>query len=850
MVKYRRHSEPLSGPASHSDAGYSPVVSLNPWTFFQTGQGIMQIGVVVGGVVITLIVCLIISLFLDTFVRTDISIERQSILSHISNALEDSEKTMRASTELLRLSGGDLQTVFAILSTPKGFDHLVWARETRPRIWEFSDVYVHMPEKKGETPLRWMPSPNFAHWAHKQGLVLNPHVRAFEYFPGLESSEEHNANSHTDAPFILTKALIPGNARAGVLIGRIRFGSLFDTKIAKGVTIFLTPGEKGDLPGSTLYKNGEFGGNPMVFRLSAAGRTFDATIDPDLGLQDQFLRSLPFYVGIMGFVITLIVLLFVRSQTLHTRNLLRVNRALEARNTDLEAEVQKREYDGAALRRTEKENQTIIDSVSDIIFEVDPDGRILFLNAAWCSITGMEEHRTLGQNLFAFLRESDHQVIRKSLESLERQGPRKTDRPQRMMTALRDRSGFLRSVEMTLSFVRQEGSGRIVGTITDVEERERAQTALRETENKFRAIVENAAWGIYQMTPNGLYVSVNPTLARILGYANFKDVLSSIKNAHRTVYVNSTARSLFVRELETKGEAYAPEVEIVRKDGTHIWVSENARAVKEEGTNIISYYEGSMEDITIRRAADIALREAKLQSDMANRAKSEFLTNMSHELRTPLNAVIGFSEIIKGETFGPLGAPEYKEYASDIYDNGRRLLSIINEILDISRIEAGERQLSETVLDLCAIIKNTIESVASKAKAANVNIIPSIKEPLALVGEERALKQIFSNLLSNAIKFTPYGGQIRIVSEIDTKTRAIMVSMTDTGIGMNQQEINIALSPFGQVDMNLARSGSGTGLGLTLVQALARLHGANFEIVSQKGIGTTVMLTFPPERTA
>jgi signal transduction histidine kinase len=250
-----------------------------------------------------------------------------------------------------------------------------------------------------------------------------------------------------------------------------------------------------------------------------------------------------------------------------------------------------------------------------------------------------------------------------------------------------------------------------------------------------------------------------------------------------------------------------------------------------------------------RKQAEIALREAKIRSDLANRAKSEFLANMSHELRTPLNAIIGFSEILFRESFGPIGQEPYKEYSRDIYDSGKKLLKVINEILDISRIEAGERRLNESLVSVSPIVESCLKLLEHKANASNLTVTNLLPELPNVIGEELAIKQVMLNLVSNAIKFTPHGGRVTISGEVD-REGAMRISVTDTGVGLDEHEIEKALSPFGQLNSELSRDNAGTGLGLTLVNALMRLHDGKIELFSKKGIGTTATIVFPAERVA
>ncbi|MFO0294527.1 MAG: sensor histidine kinase [Rhodospirillales bacterium] len=235
------------------------------------------------------------------------------------------------------------------------------------------------------------------------------------------------------------------------------------------------------------------------------------------------------------------------------------------------------------------------------------------------------------------------------------------------------------------------------------------------------------------------------------------------------------------------------------------------------------------------------------EAERANRTKSEFLANMSHELRSPLNAVIGFAEIMKDELFGSLGSAQYREYALDIWNSGRHLLDVINDILDLSKIEAGKAELSESRFELGATITACLRLVSGRAQQAEIALRTSVApEGVVLLADERKIKQVLINLLTNAIKFTKPGGRVRI-TVVGTKD-ALDIRIADTGIGMSPDDIPIALAAFGQVDSSLARKHEGTGLGLPLSKAMVEMHGGTLTIDSEVGIGTTVTVRLPAAR--
>ncbi|MBI3706403.1 MAG: PAS-domain containing protein [Proteobacteria bacterium] len=253
-------------------------------------------------------------------------------------------------------------------------------------------------------------------------------------------------------------------------------------------------------------------------------------------------------------------------------------------------------------------------------------------------------------------------------------------------------------------------------------------------------------------------------------------------------------------------------------------------------------------DVTDRQQGEDRLREAKEAAEIANRTKTEFLANMSHELRTPLNAIIGFAEIIDQEMFGPVSVPRYKEYVHDICESGLHLLRLINDILDVSKAEAGKIDLSDDIVDMHEIIDACIRLVGPRARENEIAVHWSLAGALPpLRADERRLKQILLNLLSNAVKFTPPGGSVTVEIVIEP-TAGLVLRVADTGIGIAEADIPRALEPFGQVDSTLTRKYEGSGLGLPLTKALMELHGGTLQIASKVGTGTTVTVTFPPER--
>ncbi len=443
-------------------------------------------------------------------------------------------------------------------------------------------------------------------------------------------------------------------------------------------------------------------------------------------------------------------------------------------------------------------------------------------------------------------------------------------------------------------------------------EREGIEQALLESEARFRAIIDHAPANISLKDSRARYVLVNRRHSEQYGLANemirgkrAKDVFPAecreiIENLDRSVL---TDRRTVTAEYEWHGEDGVRTFHIVKfpipdaagglagigSISTDITEQKRTEKALRDARDTLEQRvrERTVEletENTERRRAEQALRrsEAALRervadleeaqrrlerqgmdlvrladdlrgahdrAERANRAKSEFLANMSHELRTPLNAIIGFSEMIKDQTGGPVGNDRYREYAKDINDSGRHLLDLINDILDLSKIESGSEELHEEDIVIPEVIGTILTLVKGRAHDDRIEVELDAGDELpGLRADCRKFKQILVNLLSNAIKFTPEGGKVslRIWCHEDS---GYVFQVIDTGIGIRLEDIPKALAPFQQVDADLNRRFEGSGLGLPLTKALVELHGGVLDLQSQVDVGTSVTVRFPAERT-
>lgn len=274
------------------------------------------------------------------------------------------------------------------------------------------------------------------------------------------------------------------------------------------------------------------------------------------------------------------------------------------------------------------------------------------------------------------------------------------------------------------------------------------------------------------------------------------------------------------------------------------------RFVKPAGTTGklgIGEYASGIGIQVLQQRAGLALKAAKTEADLANRAKTEFLANMSHELRTPLNAIIGFAQILSDPSLTGGDEEKQVEYANYIGDSAQHLLSIINNILDISKIEHASMDLHLELVDTEALIDACLILVRDRCHAAGIELQKDYgASDLPVYADSVKFKQIIVNLLTNAVKFTPSGGKIRVATRAIDRDK-LKISIRDTGIGMTPEDMCRALEPFGQVESSYARHSEGTGLGLPLTKALAELHGAEFNLTSRPGVGTEVSVVFSIE---
>ena len=385
----------------------------------------------------------------------------------------------------------------------------------------------------------------------------------------------------------------------------------------------------------------------------------------------------------------------------------------------------------------------------------------------------------------------------------------------------------------------------IGGMNTDITERKRVEEALRESEDLLNSIIENVPVGLLIKDPDHIVELANDTYLSWYGFntdtmaGRRSDEIEDFQSAEEAVFMNAQER-----EVLRTGNTLQRQVERTFADGQIHTIDITKFPVYDQQGNITKVGSVSVdltEQVEAQKAANAALQEA----EAANRAKSEFLATMSHELRTPLNAILGFAEILSHQYFGPI-SDKYKEYAEDIQSSGEHLLTLINDILDLSTIEAGKQSLVKEKLSTEEIVAECERIVEDKARSHGIDLVTEVPKDLPpLYADRRAAKQILLNLLSNAVKFTPQGGRVTV--SVKASKRNTTLKIADTGKGIPAENLPKLTDPFTRINPNPYQTEQGWGLGLAITKSLIDLHDGKLDIKSTVGKGTTVTVTFPNE---
>ncbi|MBM3549107.1 MAG: PAS domain S-box protein [Alphaproteobacteria bacterium] len=376
----------------------------------------------------------------------------------------------------------------------------------------------------------------------------------------------------------------------------------------------------------------------------------------------------------------------------------------------------------------------------------------------------------------------------------------------------------------------------------------REAQALRQSERYLRDILDNARDAYVAIDTHGCIVEWNAEATRVFGWSRLEVIGRSFASVILAEADRATLRSQIRTYLDT-GSADAldkrHELWATRNDGSEITVEMTLTAASLHGEVTFHAF---LHNISAHKAAEHELMVAKEMAESSNRAKSQFLAHMSHELRTPLNAIIGFSEIIRDRVLGPIDDSIYRNYAGDIHSSGQHLLEVINDILDLSKAEGGYLEIDARPFYVPDMLTRCADTMRELARKANVEIeVTDIEGLPPLVGEERRIRQIVINLLSNAVKFTPAGGRVTLRTAFSAEGD-LQIMVEDTGIGMTPKQVEVALTPFGQIENHLSRRFEGAGLGLPLAKRFAEIHDGTLVVDSTPNAGTRVTVSFPRSR--
>jgi len=483
---------------------------------------------------------------------------------------------------------------------------------------------------------------------------------------------------------------------------------------------------------------------------------------------------------------------------------------------------------------------------ADWYWEMDAEERITYLSERVTQVTGMPPEFFIGKKREEFTSDTvagdDWMAYRRSIDAR---------RPFRdFVYCWKDLDGRTRWLSINGKPVFDD-SGMFVGyrgTAHDETDLREVDAARRGQEALLDSIVENIPTMLFVKDAVDLrYVLINKAGENMLGMSR-KEIIG--RTAY-DLYPEEMASGFTEQDravIDGSGFMDIPDeaVETASK-GTCRMRTRKVALYGEDGKP--RYLVGIAEDITDRLRAERELRDSKDAAEVANRAKSDFLAKMSHELRTPLNAIIGFSEMMKDEILGPHGNDSYIAYASDIHTSGIFLLELISDLLDLSRIEAGEMNLDMSDVDIVDVLDGCVSALAPKIAEKSLSVEWSRQGgPYRLRGDRMRLRQIFNNLLSNAIKFTPAGGRVTIGVN-NENAAAIKVSVVDNGIGIPEAEQESIFDPFHQVDDVSTRRSDGVGLGLSITRTLVKMHGGQIELESKPGEGTAVAVTLPLDPT-
>jgi PAS domain S-box-containing protein len=498
--------------------------------------------------------------------------------------------------------------------------------------------------------------------------------------------------------------------------------------------------------------------------------------------------------------------------------------ALRRQVAELQAVIAAHEQMEEALRESEERYRSLFENAYDGIVCFTEEGTITSVNRGFEAMTGRTRVETTGHHYSTLL----------TSECAERMA----ERTRRIQAGERLPSIYeIEVVHQTGHVIPIEARTRLIRTaadkplgvlaiMRDITGRKRAEEALRQAEEKYRSIFENAIEGIFQTIPSGAILSANPALARMLGYDSLEELKAQVTNVGAQLYADPQRRAEVLEMLKEQGTAHDVESQLYRKDGSTFWASVSVRAVG-NADGAILYYEGSVEDITKRRAAE--------------QLKNEFVSMVSHELRTPLTSIRGALGLLASGMLGPL--PEKGQRMLDIaVRNTDRLVRLINDILDVERIQSGKVSMDKTICSMADLMTQASEAMQAMAEKAEVTLAVQPLQVDLWVDPDRIL-QTLTNLLSNAIKFSPAGTTVWLTA--DWWGEHLLVQIKDQGRGIPADKLESIFERFQQVDVADSRDKGGTGLGLAICRSIVHQHGGRIWAESTLREGSTFSFTLP-----
>ncbi len=492
------------------------------------------------------------------------------------------------------------------------------------------------------------------------------------------------------------------------------------------------------------------------------------------------------------------------------------------------------------------------------VWEWDTDSETVTISEYMAQLMGLEKGAVTTEEMMARIHPRYHEAVLHALRQAQTFGTFDVSFP---VSDAQGRARWIDARGQARGDRGEEGFTSVLGVALDTTEARRAKAQAQAAESRLRDGIESVSDAFVLFDKQGRLILSNQAFQDAFGFEDgvvrrgaFKQDLNRIAALAITSDQPAAGGRAGAREIELNDGRWLQLVERFTSDGGSVVTAADITAIKRKEAErqraterlhaTITELEDREERLSLlARKYEVAMTRA----EAANQAKSEFLANMSHELRTPLNAINGFSEIMAGEMFGPLGDAKYKGYAADILKSGQHLLSLINDILDMAKIEAGKLTLHYEKVSLKEVVEDATRLMRGKIQEAGLSLLVDAPEMPEIDADYRGLKQVVLNLISNAVKFTPEGGDIVVALTREDDER-VRVAVTDTGIGIAEKDLDRLARPFEQVEGQHSKTTQGTGLGLALTKSLIELHGGELTIASEPGRGTTVGFVLPIRR--